>query len=488
MKITKLTVFLAILIIFIMAIGTVSAESYDGSICTDENVNAISTASTYTVNEDTYSDYFDDNGVLKDSVNEGDNLIIESLSNKDLTINKAITIDGNNVGTINNGSITIGDGSTIDGVIIKNLLINDSSKNCIILNSNSLNTLITGNQIYLVTAGSGWDSYSAIYSMGLVENTTISNNDIKITGTAPYSYAIDANGYGIVTGNPTGFKILDNSISIDVTNYAAGIYLDSPTNSIIDGNDISVSGSTDGCPVYGISTGDSSLWDSSFSSPKNITVSNNEISVNGVDSVYGIELVGGNSFNVSDNNVIATTDGGAFGIGLGDISDATILNNDVYVSGVLDKGDCWDSLGTGHAGILLQGVSNTEVKDNSIESVYGAGDDVAVLVKKSSNVVVKNNYLISNNTLSKGNDAVGVDNSTEILVENNLPDDSNSTEPIEPKNSTDDKKSSNDMNNKVNHNDSNKFNSDVNVENTGLPIVVLILALLSIVGLGYKKY
>ena len=74
MKITKLTVFLAILIIFIMAIGTVSAESYDGSICTDENVNAISTASTYTVNEDTYSDYFDDNKLItSDEVEQFDN-------------------------------------------------------------------------------------------------------------------------------------------------------------------------------------------------------------------------------------------------------------------------------------------------------------------------------------------------------------------------------------------------------------------------------
>lgn len=481
MKITKLTVFLAILLISIIAIGTVSAESYDGSVSVDDSVSTIALGSTFTVNDDTYSDYFDEYGVLKDSVNEGGELIIGSLSNKDLVINKAITLNGNGVGTITNGSITIGDGSTIDGAIIKNLLIDDYSKNCIILNSNALNTLITGNQISLVTAGSGWDSFSAIYTMGYVENTTISNNDIKVTGTAPYSYAIDANGYGIITGNPTGFKILNNSIEVDVTNYAAAIYLDSPTNSIIDGNKISVSGSTDTCPVYGIATADSSLWDSSFTSPKNIVVSNNEISAKGVDSIYAMEFVGGSNFDISDNKVNATTEGGAFGIGIGDISDATISNNEVFVSGVSDKGDCWDSLGTGHAGIFLQGVSNSIVEDNHVESTYGAGEDFAVLVKQSSNVVVKDNYLISNNATNKANSAVGVENSTEILIEDNLPD--NSTDP-EPKNPDDDKNSNDGDNDNGNY----EFSSDVSMENTALPIVVLILALLSVIGLGYKKY
>ncbi|MDO5849747.1 MAG: right-handed parallel beta-helix repeat-containing protein [Methanobacteriaceae archaeon] len=476
MKITKLTVFLAILLISVMAIGTVSAESYDGSVSVDDSVSAIVLGSTYTVNDDTYSDYFDEYGVLKDSVNEGDELIIGSLSNKDLVINKAITLNGNGVGTITNGSITIGDGSTIDGAIIKNLLINDYSKNCIILNSNALNTLITGNQISLVTAGSGWDSFSAIYSMGYVENTTIVNNDVKVTGTAPYNYAIDANGYGIITGNPTGFKILNNSIEVDVTNYGAAIYLDSPTNSVIDGNEISVSGATDACPVYGIATADSSLWDISFNSPKNIVVSNNKISAKSVDSVYAMEFFGGNDFIISDNKVDATTEGGAFGIGIGDVSGATISNNEVSVSGVLDKGYCWDSLGTGHAGIFLQGVSNAIVKDNHVESTYGAGEDFAVLVKQSSNVSVEDNYLISNNGLNKANAAVGVENSTDILIENNLPDDSSD---FEPENPTDE---GNDV-----VNNSNKY-ADVNMENTGLPIVVLILALLSVIGLGYKKY
>ena len=127
MKLNKFTVVLAILLVSILAIGAVSAESVDDSgivavtdgdiqesVDVTDTVDDLSTANnadeivnddggaaidegtnSYDLDDDTYSKYFKDDGTAKEVINESSDytLNVGNLTNKDIKINYGSNIN-----------------------------------------------------------------------------------------------------------------------------------------------------------------------------------------------------------------------------------------------------------------------------------------------------------------------------------------------------------------------------------------------------------
>ena len=170
MKLNKFTVVLAILLVSILAMGAVSAESVDDSdivavadgdiqdsVEVTDTVDDLSTANNadetvgddsggpndtvdYNLNDDTYSTYFNEDGTATDALSADGNyyLNVGTLTNKDIKI-----VSGQNVyiqgkegaGIINNGTITIGGGAIgqIETVQISGITFVNTNKNAILL-------------------------------------------------------------------------------------------------------------------------------------------------------------------------------------------------------------------------------------------------------------------------------------------------------------------------------------------------------------------
>ena len=168
MKFNKITLLLAIMIISILAVGAVSAESVDDATISaddsdltvataDSDINDVSAAddaaddavgddgnavlgddaASYDLDDDSYSTYFNEDGTATDALSEmGDyTLNVGTLTNKDIKIASGsnINITGKDgAGFINNGTITIGDGAGNAGsIIISGLTFTNTNKNAV---------------------------------------------------------------------------------------------------------------------------------------------------------------------------------------------------------------------------------------------------------------------------------------------------------------------------------------------------------------------
>ena len=205
MKLSKFTVIIAVLLMAILAIGAVSAESIgdaDASLTSDsdltlqssddsaKDVSAVDTVSTdkavendmgdtvlgegddtdpddegddtdpdptdenvYKINDETYSTYFNDNGTPTDALSADGNYQLEIgfLNGKNITINSGSNInitskvsdDDEHIyeGCIDGGTITIGDGAGSAGSIIISNLYIDT------LNGAGINILDLTNKV-----------------------------------------------------------------------------------------------------------------------------------------------------------------------------------------------------------------------------------------------------------------------------------------------------------------------------------------------------
>jgi|GEM_PF-5090745 len=445
MNFNKLSVFLAILLVSILAIGTVSAESVDdstleavdnagsietaddsaivGEVSVDSNDNSIvkedsadlvvkeDATGDKIVNDSTYSIYFNDDGTLTDEVSDYDTLIIDSLNGKDLNINKSINIVGNDVGEIINGTITLVD-KNAGGSIISGLTFNNSNKNAIVLDNGVSDVEIKKNNISIQVDDST-NSYSiaGIITEGYVSNITIFDNDILITGNLSYVYGIDImawdSNYNFAEDNPSNINISNNSIFI-ASNASSGmaeaIYLDTLKDSVVEYNDIDINVSGENAFAYGIAIGDSAYSNSIMSfyydedydaadmvqSPSNITINGNYLNISSEYMIYGIVAdVLGVMDDESDELVSAPK------------SNIVISDNTLYAGSA-----------KGVFGIALAGVTDSEIVNNqlnitggSISDVsspdnLGVGTDAIILKRDKSTGKTDNNISIRNNSIN----------------------------------------------------------------------------------------
>ena len=389
MKLNKFTVVLAILLVSILAMGAVSAESVDDSdivavadgdiqdsVEVTDTVDDLSTANNadetvgddsggpndtvdYNLNDDTYSTYFNEDGTATDALSADGNyyLNVGTLTNKDIKIvsGKNIYIEGKEgSGIITNGTITIGEGvaNQLDTLQISGITFINSNKNPIVVNQYAKNIGIARNNFDLTYDDTYTDNAIAIITKGLVDEVDIVGNDIKMTSAASYTYGLDLAYYldWYTAGDANGqhFNVANNDINIHstaATGMAEAMYLDSIINSVIEGNNINVVTDNAGVAAYGMQVSDS--WgffnDPWASSAYNVTINDNTIVLDAADLAYGISAISLWSYTedyedtivkdmvISGNDVTITTQTEGVGISASS-NDVSITDNKVTLN------------------------------------------------------------------------------------------------------------------------------------------------------------
>ncbi len=396
MKLNKFTVVLAILLVSILAIGAVSAESVDdagigavadgdiqGSVEVTDTADDLSTANTadetvgddssgpddtvdYDLDDDTYSTYFNEDGTATDALSADGNyyLNVGTLTNKDIKI-----VSGQNVyiqgkegaGIIKNGTITIGNGADkIESVQISGITFVNNNKDGICINPYSENIAIARNNFDLTYDASygalDYASPMAIVSYGYVNGITIVGNNISMKSAAMYTYGIDLTIYTPHWGpqaeaNPNDIYIADNDIFIDSSSaygMGEGMYLDSLTNAVIENNNIYVHTVGDAAN-YGMQLSDSCAfnyvddeYEGAAISPFNVTIKDNTVVLDSNDMAYGITAISAGPFDTDYQQYVrdivisgndVTVTSAKGAIGIGTSSfDAAIVDNKITVS------------------------------------------------------------------------------------------------------------------------------------------------------------
>ncbi len=293
MKFNKITLLLAIMIISILAVGAVSAESVDdATISADDSDLTVATADsdisevsavedtaddavgddsvgepkTIDINDDTYSTYFDEDGML-DTVSDYDTLVVGTLTGKDLKVNMPVNITGNSEGTkLVNSTITLtadASGTTVKGLefILDNVPAATYPGLAVItLNEGIHDVVLEDNSIQWGTADS--PAYSTAMGIeiiggdnGVSSNIELIDNEISISGDAPYMYGIDcySNPWNYEGGAVVDLLAQGNKITLDGSGMVEGIYLSHVTDSVVKNNIIEIESA--GGNAYGVGTG-----------------------------------------------------------------------------------------------------------------------------------------------------------------------------------------------------------------------------------------
>ena len=336
MKFNKITLLLAIMIISILAVGAVSAESVDDATISaddsdltvataDSDINDVSAAddaaddavgddgnavlgddaASYDLDDDSYSTYFNEDGTATDALSEmGDyTLNVGTLTNKDIKIGSGSNINiigKEGAGIINNGTIVIGDGTGYAGsILVSGLTFTNTNKNAVEILNLSSDITIKGNTMNIEGVAPEDNPIFSIYGVnanGYISGLKIEDNTISVKGNAPYSYGIQLGSYGAAS-NPENIFISNNAIDVSVEDcMAEAIYLDNPNNAVVEANNVTVSNTGDYC-AYGIQISDSAQYvyyeagyEGALTSAKNVLIKDNFFAITSDFMVYGIPV------------------------------------------------------------------------------------------------------------------------------------------------------------------------------------------------------
>ena len=414
MKLNKFTVVLAILLVSILAIGAVSAESVDDSgivavtdgdiqesVDVTDTVDDLSTANnadeivnddsgaaidegtnSYDLDDDTYSKYFNDDGTAKEVINESSDytLNVGTLTNKDIKINYGSNINivgKEGAGFINNGTIYLDGGADglVGSVNISGLTFTNTNKGAIDIAEMCTDINFIGNTLNIV--GDGITSITAIAPHDFIYGLNIIDNKVNVTGDASYTNGIYAMNWASAD-TPSNFNISGNTFYIEssaTSGSHAAVYIEC-TDSVIENNDITVKSLGKTC-AYGIQVPDSEYLASMYGScgaksPSNFNITNNRIKIDTENMAYGITYL---SFGIDgttddydmpctatfplnvyicENNVVINSKKGAIGIG-GQCYNMTVSGNDVTViAGSPEDVETSDMLGKYSCVFLVQ--------------------------------------------------------------------------------------------------------------------------------------
>ena len=392
MKLNKFTVVLAILLVSILAIGAVSAESVDDSgivavtdgdiqesVDVTDTVDDLSTANnadeivnddggaaigegtnSYDLDDETYSTYFNDDGTATDALSaDGDyTLNIGTLTNKDIKINSGSNINitaKEGAGFINNGTIYLdASGSVIDGLTFDytgalNLITLADGISDVTVSNNIIKFNSTGRYAAAIAA--------ANWGYGPISNMKIVSNKIDVICENAAAYAIDvAGGWGQKT--VTDSLISQNNITIQANGMAEAIYVCSASNFNITENNITAT--SEAGASYGIAADNSD----------NIGITGNTIDSTSKQAAYGIANTHNADNTISDNKI--TVEGAsAIGVGVGFDTGSVIEGNTIDVNASDDYASTPTSdsaLGTGNSGIKLTNNATATISNNFVSS------------------------------------------------------------------------------------------------------------------------
>ena len=350
--------------------------------------------SNYAIEIDTSSsELFNNNTLLPSGAGSDHGVHLSNANNNNFTANN-ITPQANSVDGFNFAN-------TCSGNRIENNYIasGPAGGNAIQTNNNPTNLVISTNRIEGVFRG--------ILLQGNTQNATITNNNFTMTSASSIS-AIRINsplatvtGNRIVTSTSNGFTgiivqsgvtnstVSDNNISLDVTNSAFGMDIDSTettefTNNRIDIN--STSGSNFGIRTTGTTN--------------NNNFAQNTIRVNGSSSSQGVRFTAFTQFNNLTGNTIISIGTAADNIGIefnGAPTSNFVDNNTINTTGTIRN----------HGIRFFNGADNNTATRNTIHT-EGGTNSFGILVDGTVNTYNNNNLLddaawIQSTTGAQGN-------------------------------------------------------------------------------------
>lgn len=282
--------------------------------------------------------------------------------------------------------------------------------NLFIANSNNIDVL---NNMFNTTATeeTATSNYATLCNIYLnnVTNCGLIANNITTKGTK-YAYGIVASGVyemdeeGEITYYPSDLLLEANNIATVCTGYYAnGIELDGPISADLYNNKISANAVGVSYPVYS----------ASFNGPSDVVFDSNKITGN-ANSVYGIEVYGGNIVNIIKNNIAIT---GNFTLGIATSANQNfIIGNNISAKGAgLGTPTGGDAFPSQNLGIFAnQYAKNVMAYDNYITTTGNHTIDSSA----ATSTRVYNNYLVANKDI--GDDSVSGD-SPYYLVSDNTP-------------------------------------------------------------------
>ena len=420
----KTQILLAVLVIF-LTVGCVSAADDDAISLTsapdDTTSIGLPAPTYYNVTEDTYSDYFDENGTFTVTPSAGENSVVRigNLTGKNFVFNtpNLIISSLDDESVITDGGITLNAGA--EGSTILNLVINRNGYDVIAIDNYASNVSIFENIIRM--------SGEALYNFAAIvvhdsDNVKIVDNEIYINATGQYAYGIDL--YTNYVENATISKALisDNIIVGTGEYYIAGISaMNGVTDSEITDNTIILESEN---LTYGIATAKNYA---NTEKSGNLLIDNNTIDIES-DMAYGIESASQIDLAIN-NNDITVTGNGAEGIAAYDLEDSYITNNVLNINGGTLTNSYWDTVPNDNIAIFLAGdESNNVIESNVITGLNVDG----ISVKGSNNNISKNKITLDSDddiqvsaygsSMVMGIEAPGSENSitqNDITVEGN---------------------------------------------------------------------
>lgn len=437
-----------------------SVDNTNKEISKDVNKNIKREAANYTIDDTTYTNYFDSEGTLNNTLVENGSTITFSgdINNKTFTFdNIELIVNNDGTSTLFNTKITTQNGAkvTFDGLVIDNtnsedyVILLESEGNVInnsvinVVNENPLHAIeVSGDSNTIVNTtltvqapdadvvyDKNWVGHpaaSALYissSNNNVEDSQVYYNATASTDSFPSADGIDiqsegfgliaenntiknttvvVNGtnyvYGINVGRTKNTKVIDNNIEVNSAYYTNAIQLFDAENTEITGN-ITSNADVEGYAVYSTAMG------TGFSKNINITADMN------VDSkqATGVLIEGSSdititdsTFNIKGENATATR---TYVDWMGnEPSNFKLTNSEINVEGEI-KND-----------VIYFGLCEDVVVDNNTIITTQRSN---INVTNTSNASITNNYIVNNDT-GIGDYAV-TSNYPDTFVENNTP-------------------------------------------------------------------
>ena len=396
--IKKINIFL-VLLLLLVSIGTVSAiddgnmtdlSSNDATLDTiavsmDENISCISddistadesssqsSASTHTITDSNYDQYFSskDGSLVSTIVNSGDTIKLDgSFTGKSFVIDKTVNIVGTSSNNMKNSMITLLKGAS--GGSISDLKITNTKSETygIFLNSAS-NCIIQGCKITTTNAKSAYP----ICVANNANYNNVTNNDLKTSGES-YGHGTRSTPPFLISGSHHNY-IANNRLEVADAN---GIYLSAYAGGPLKG------GNSNFNVIYNNTVHYKDVLPTSWAYGIQVMGSYNVIKANKVIGAYRGISTAGSYNNITDNMIINVTGadynhlgvetGGEYGI---------VAANSSYVSGNTIIGSKIIATGAGISGI------SGSVIENNIVNVTKNGRGI---VASGSNVIIRNNVI-----------------------------------------------------------------------------------------------
>lgn len=421
----------------------------DTTIMEDSSKAYLKTDNIITIDDEKYTEYFDDEGYLLNYLDDGS--IIEltgTFNNRNFTIDQELTLQGNE------NTILYGTTITADApVIIRNLTIDNQNKglenaiiiysnNCIVENCNILdnttsdveeiyvlnnNNTIRNNHITVYGPSDEIDWYSSPDLASTLSIAIISSNNIIANNTINTYSSIKKHEHGTIESitiqgsyindiYAENNTIINNTINTITDEYAFGINL----GENIDGNKIINN------TIY---TRGKKFADGiqPFSSINNFTVTGNKIISISDDLADGIaiskdKMQGTTQNNTIKDNTIEITGKTTNGIEIYNSENGIIENNNIIINGntsngIIVEGNANLTRNTitinseNGTGILSTSLENSNITNNTIKT----NSTYAISLTNANN-----NNISDNNVNSQNSDYIYISGENNI-IENNYP-------------------------------------------------------------------